>query len=78
MKPETRLCYQVLIYYFFSIRIFGLLTRVQSDRGNEFKGAVETFMNRSDIQNIESRPYHLQSQGKNERSHGTWKNQKEF
>ena len=34
-------------------------------------------MNRSGISNIESRPYYPQSQGKKERLHGTWKNQKE-
>ena len=34
-------------------------------------------MNRSGIPNIESRPHYPQSQGKNERSHGTWKNQKD-
>ena len=30
------------------------------------------------IQNIESRPYHPQSQGKIERSHGTWKTKLRF
>ena len=34
-------------------------------------------MKRNGIQNMESRPYHPQYQGKNERSHNTWKNQKE-
>ena len=51
--------------------------RVQSDRRTKFKGAVKTFMNRSGIPNIESRSYYPQSQRKNERSHGKWKNQKE-
>ena len=67
--------YQII--YFFSIRTFGPLTRAQSDRGTEFKAAIKTFLKRSGIQNIESRPYHPQFQGTNERSHGTWKNQKE-
>ena len=65
------------LIYFFSKRTFGPLTRVQSDRGTEFKRAVKTFLKRSDIQNIESRPYHPQSQGKHERSHCTRKKQKE-
>ena len=34
-------------------------------------------MNRSGIPNIESQPHYPQSQEKNERSHGTWKNQKD-
>ena len=34
-------------------------------------------MNRSGITKIEPRPYYPQSQGKNERSHSTQKNQKE-
>ena len=50
--------------YFFSIKTFGRLTRAQSDRETQFKGAVETFLKRSGIQNIESRPYHSQCQGK--------------
>ena len=65
------------LIYFFSIRTFGPLTRVQSGRGTEFKGAVKTFLKRSGIQNTEYRSYHPQSQGKHERSHCTWKNQKE-
>ena len=65
------------LIYFFSIRAFSPLTRVESDRRTEFKGGVKTFMNRSGIPNIESRPYYPQSQRKNERSHGKWKNQKE-
>ena len=80
MKLETCLCHHVLTYillFHTSFPTFGPLTRVQSDRGTEFKGAVKTFVNRSGIQNIESRPYHPQSQGKNKRSYGTWKNQKE-
>ena len=65
------------LIYFFSIRKFGSLTRVRSQRGTELKGSVQSFLKRSSIQNIESRPYHPQSQGKHDRSHGTWKNQKE-
>ena len=52
--------------------------RVQSDRGTEFKGAVKTFLKMCGIQNIESWPYHPQSQGKIERSHGTWKTKLRF
>ena len=52
--------------------------RVQSDRGTEFKGAVKTFLKMCGIQNIESRLYHPQSQGKIERSHGTWKTKLRF
>ena len=43
--------------------------RVQGDRGTQFKGAVKTFFKKCSIQNIESWPYHSQSQGKIEISH---------
>ena len=66
------------LIYFFSKRTFGPPTRVQSDRGTEFKGAVKTFLKMCGIQNTESRPYHPQSQGKIERSHGTWKTKLKF
>ena len=52
------------LIYFFSIRTFGPPTRVQSDRETEFKGAVKNFLKECGIQNIESQPYHPQSQGK--------------
>ena len=42
---------------------------VQGDRGTQFKGAVKTFFKKCSIQNIESWPYHSQSQGKIEISH---------
>ena len=64
--------------YFFSIRTFGPQSRAQSDRETEFKGAVKTFLKKCGIQNIESRPYHPQSQGKTERSHSTWKTKLRF
>ena len=64
--------------FLFSIRTFGPPTRVQSDRGTEFKEAAKTFLKKCAIQNKESRPYHPQSQGKIERSHGTWKTKLRF
>ena len=78
MKLETCLFHYVLTYILFSIRTFGPPTRVQSDRGTEFKGAVKTFFKKCGIKNIESRPHHPQSQGKIERSHGTWKTKLRF
>ena len=63
---------------FFSKITFGSPTRVQCDRGTEFKGAVKTFLKKCSIQNIESRPYHPQSQGKLEKSHGTWETKLRF
>ena len=78
MKLETCLCHHVLTYVlFFHKTIWSTNESPDSDRGTEFKGAVNTFLKRSGIQNIESRPYHPQSKGKNERSHVTRKNQKE-
>ena len=59
--------------YFFSIRTFGPPTRVHSNRGSKFEGAVKSFLKKCVIQNIESRQYHPQCQGKLERSHDTWK-----
>lgn len=38
--------------------------RLQSDRGSEFKGAVEQLMKAMKVDIIHSRPYHPQSQGK--------------
>ena len=43
MKLETCPCHYALTYILLSIRTFGPPTRVQSDRGTEFKGAVKTF-----------------------------------
>ena len=52
------------IIYIFSIRTFGPPTRIHSDRGTQFKGAVKTFLKKCGIQNIESWPHDRQSQGK--------------
>ena len=38
--------------------------RIQSDQGNEFKGAVHMLMKALGVKIIHSRPYHPQSQGK--------------
>ena len=66
MKLETCPCHYVLTYkLLFHKNIW------PTKRGTEFKGAVKTFLKMCGIQNIESRPYHPQSQGKIERSHGT-------
>ena len=78
MKLETCLCHHVLTYVLlFHKTIWSTNESPDGDRGTEFKGTVNTFLKRSGIQNIESRPYHPQSKGKNERSHVTRKNQKE-
>lgn len=46
--------------------------RLQSDRGTEFEGRVRALCEKLNfkIKRIRSRPYHPQSQGKVERSHG--------
>ena len=54
-------------------RHIGTPNILQSDRGKEFKGAVKRFCEQLNIKKICSRAYHPQSQGKSERSHGTWK-----
>ena len=46
---------------------------LQCDRGTEFRGSVDDYCKREKITIIRSTPYHPQSQGKVERSHGTWK-----
>ena len=51
----------------------GAPQRFQTDQGTEFKGAVEALMSKLKVHIIRSRPYHPQSQGKDERSHRTWK-----
>ena len=45
----------------------------QTDQGSEFKGSVDALMSKLKVNIIRSRPYHPQSQGKDERSHRTWK-----
>ena len=52
---------------------FGPPKIIQSDQGTEFKGAVITLCKKMNIKVIRSGSYHPQSQGKVERSHGTWK-----
>ena len=59
-------------------RLFGPPKRVQSDNGGEFLGATTTFFQKLCIKHIRGRPYHPQSQGKCERSHGTWKDKLRF
>ena len=44
---------------------------LKSDRGKEFYGAVKIFCERKNIKMTKSRAYHLQSQGKAERSQRT-------
>ena len=46
---------------------------IQCDRGTEFMGEVTRYCERKKIRMIRSSPYYPQSQGKIERSHGTWK-----
>ena len=58
------------LYHF---RLIGPHTRFQTDRDTEFQGAVKLFFKRCGIQQIASRVYHPQAQGKIERSHGTLK-----
>ena len=50
---------------------------MQCDQGSEFKGEVKTFVEMLGIKLINSRPRH-KSQGKSERSHGTWKRKLRF
>ena len=51
----------------------GAPERFQTDQGTEFSGCVTTLMAKLKVHIIRSRPYHPQSQGKDERSHRTWK-----
>ena len=46
---------------------------IQSDQGSEFKGNVKELCNLLKTKMIYSRSHHPQSQGKDERSHQTWK-----
>ena len=46
---------------------------VQTDQGGEFKSDFDKFCNKYKIKHITSRAYHPQSQGKDERSHQSWK-----
>ena len=50
--------------------------RVQGGRGTEFEGPVKVFFKRCGIQHIKCCVYHIQAQGKIERSHGTQKNKR--
>lgn len=51
---------------------------IQTDQGQEFKGAFAKFCEEENIRLIHSRSHHPQSQGKDERSHQTWKNKIRF
>ena len=61
----------MVVFLFF--RIFGPPKTVQHDGGGEFKAAFAQYLNRLGIEDICSSPYHPESQGKDERSHRTWK-----
>lgn len=52
---------------------FGAPRVFQSDQGTEFKQEVELLCSKLQARVIHGRPRHPQSQGKIERSHGTWK-----
>ena len=62
------------IKYRFIILDWLVHLRVQSDCGIESQGTVKVFFKECGVQHITSRTYHLQVQGKIERSHGTRKN----
>ena len=51
--------------------VHGTPENLLSDRGKRFYGAVNIFCERKKIKMTKSRAYHLQSQGKVERSHRT-------
>jgi len=51
---------------------------LQSDQGTEFKGVVKTLCESLNVRIIKSAAYHPQSQGKDERSHRTWKEKMKF
>ncbi|CAG2222742.1 unnamed protein product [Mytilus edulis] len=57
---------------------FGNPKILQSDQGSEFKGVVTRLCKDMNIKLIYSSSYHPQSQGKIERSHGTWKDKIRF
>uniref|UniRef100_A0A7M5XDJ8 Integrase catalytic domain-containing protein n=1 Tax=Clytia hemisphaerica TaxID=252671 RepID=A0A7M5XDJ8_9CNID len=58
--------------------IFGIPKKVQTDKGSEFKGEVKKSLESLGVKKVESSAYHPQSQGKIERSHGTWKTKIRF
>ena len=53
--------------------MFGPTKEIQTDRGTEFQGAVKDLAKKCNIKMFQDRPYYPQSQGKIERSHGSWK-----
>ena len=57
---------------------YGPPKSVQCDQGTEFKGELKVFLEMIGIEISTSRPRHPQSQGKCERSHGTWKSKIRF
>ena len=61
MKLETYLRHHVLTYILFYHKN-NLSTNENPDRGTKFKGAIKFVLKRSGFQNIESQPYHPQSQ----------------
>ena len=80
LRPQLSRCVYklkeiILLSYF---RVFGPPKIVQSDNGGEFLGETDIFLERLGVKHIRGRPYHPQSQGKCERSHGTWKEKIRF
>lgn len=51
---------------------------LQSDQGTEFKGVVKTICESLNVRIIKSAAYSPQTQGKDERSHRTWKEKVKF
>ena len=51
---------------------------LQSDQGPEFKGVVKTVCETLNVRMIKSSAYSLQTKGKDERSHRTWKEKIKF
>ena len=51
---------------------------IQSDQGTEFKGVVKTICESLNVRIIKSAAYSPQTQGKDERSHRTWKEKVKF
>ena len=54
-------------------RLYGIPNIIQCDQGGEFKGILKKAIQNLGVKVINSRARHPQSQGKCERSHGTWK-----